>query len=57
MSDEICDDVDYQAALIEVERLTTTATAPGTPEYERLEFLSVLIEGYEDEEFGDDGDS
>jgi HTH-type transcriptional regulator / antitoxin HigA len=44
-------DVEYEAALTEVEELMTADVAPGTPEYERLEFLSVLVEQYEDEEF------
>ena len=37
-------DVEYEAALREVESLLETATEPGTAPYERLEFLSVLIE-------------
>lgn len=44
-------DVEYEAALKEVEALMEKELAPGTPDYERLEFLSVLIEEYEEAEF------
>jgi HTH-type transcriptional regulator / antitoxin HigA len=47
-------DVEYEAALAEVEALMAADDAPGTPGYERLEFLSVLVEQYEDEEFPTD---
>lgn len=45
------DDAEHQAAVGEVEALMERELAPGTPEHERLEFLSVLIEAYEDERF------
>lgn len=44
-------DLEYETALAEVERLMGEEPAVGTPAYERLEFLSVLVEAYEDEEF------
>lgn len=44
-------DLEYETALAEVEHLMEEAPAVGTPAYERLEFLSVLVEAYEDEEF------
>jgi HTH-type transcriptional regulator / antitoxin HigA len=44
-------DVEYETALKEVEALIERDLAPGSPEYERLEFLSVLIEEYEADEF------
>lgn len=44
-------DLEHEAALREIETLMDTDPAAGTPEYERLEFLSVLVEAYEDEEF------
>src|SRR5688572_6939912 len=44
-------DVEYESALAEVEALMERDSAPGTPAHERLEFLSVLIEQYEEEEF------
>jgi HTH-type transcriptional regulator / antitoxin HigA len=50
-------DVEYEAALTEVEELMAADAAPGTPRYERLEFLSVLVEQYEDEEFPMDAPS
>src|SRR5262245_19755358 len=44
-------DVEYEAALKEVESLMTAELAPGTPDYERLDFLAVLVEKYEEDEF------
>ena len=45
-------DAEYEAAIAEVEALLESEDlAPGTPDYERLEFLSVLVEEYEDKEF------
>ena len=44
-------DVEYEAALKEVERLMAEELAPGTPDYERLDFLAVLVEKYEEDEF------
>lgn len=39
----------HAAAIREVDTLLDRDPAPGTEEYERLEFLSVLMEEYEDE--------
>ena len=45
-------DMEYEAAIAEIERLMERGElAPGTPDYERLEFLSVLVEEYEETEF------
>ena len=44
-------DVEHEVALAEVEDLMERDSAPATPAYERLEFLSVLIEQYEEAEF------
>ena len=45
-------DMEYEAAIAEIERLMERGEiAPGTPDYERLEFLSVLVEQYEESEF------
>lgn len=44
-------DVEYEAALSQVEALMERELAPGTPDHERLEFLAVLIERYEEEGF------
>lgn len=44
-------DLEYEAALTEVETLMARESAQGTPDYERLEFLSLLVEQYEEEEF------
>jgi HTH-type transcriptional regulator / antitoxin HigA len=38
---------EYNAAVAEVEQLLDAKPKKGTPEYERLEFLSVLMEAYE----------
>ena len=40
---------EYRAAVSEIDRLLDADPKRGTPEYERLEFLSVLVEAYEDE--------
>jgi HTH-type transcriptional regulator/antitoxin HigA len=40
---------DYEAALKEIERLFDAE--PGTPEGDRLEVLSTLVEAYEDEHY------
>jgi HTH-type transcriptional regulator/antitoxin HigA len=45
----IRDKEDYAAALAEVERLFDAQ--PGTPEGDRLEVLSILVEAYEDEHY------
>ena len=48
---------EYKAAVAEVDPLLDRGPAHGTLEYERLEFLSVLIEAYEEkrEPFTDRG--
>lgn len=40
---------DYEAALAEIENLFDST--PGTPEYDRLEVLSILVEAYESEHY------
>jgi HTH-type transcriptional regulator / antitoxin HigA len=40
---------EYRAAVSEIDRLLDVAPKRGTPDHERLEFLSVLVEAYEDE--------
>lgn len=42
-------DGDYQAALAEIERLFDAA--PGTPEGDRLEVLTTLVEVYEEQNY------
>jgi HTH-type transcriptional regulator/antitoxin HigA len=42
-------EADYEAALEEIERLFNAE--PGSPEGDRLEILSTLVEAYEDEHF------
>jgi len=39
---------EYRAAVAEVERLVDADPRRGSTDYDRLEFLSVLIEAYED---------
>ena len=38
---------EYNAAVAEVEQLLDAKPKKGTPDYDRLEFLSVLMEAYE----------
>ena len=40
---------EYKAAVREIDSLLDADPRRGTEEYERLEFLSVLVEAYEDE--------
>ncbi len=40
---------EYKAAVAEIDRLLDADPERGSAEYERLEFLSVLVEAYEDE--------
>jgi len=40
---------EYKAAVTEIDRLLDADPERGSAEYERLEFLSVLVEAYEDE--------
>jgi len=42
------DEHEYDAAVAEIDRLLEVDPRPGTPDHERLEFLSVLVEDYED---------
>lgn len=50
------DETEYDAAIEEIERLLDSDPPEGSTEYERLEFLTVLVEDYEDRHFpmGDD---
>ena len=41
-------ETEYRAAVEEVDRLLDADPATGSEEYDRLEFLSVLIQAYED---------
>ena len=41
-------DAEYDAAAAEVDAILERDPAPGTPDHERLEFLAVLIEAYDD---------
>jgi HTH-type transcriptional regulator/antitoxin HigA len=45
------DRFEYETAIHEVEALLEANPKRGSAEYERLEFLSVLVEQYEDEAF------
>jgi HTH-type transcriptional regulator/antitoxin HigA len=40
---------EYNASIREIDRLLTLAPQPGTPEDDRLDLLSVLVEAYESE--------
>lgn len=40
---------EYRAAVAEIDQLLDADPKRGTAEYDRLEFLSVLVEAYEDE--------
>jgi len=42
-------EADYQAAMAEID--TLLEAAPGTPETDRLEVLSLLVEAWEDEHY------
>jgi len=42
---------EYDAAIAEIERLLDEGSEPGTPAFDRLELLSVLVEHYEDERY------
>jgi len=44
-------EAEYEAALAEVERLLDEDVEAGSEGYDRLEFLSVLVEHYEDEHY------
>lgn len=45
------DEQEYEAALRELELLLDEEPAPGSEAYERLEFLSVLVEDYEERHY------
>ena len=42
---------EYNAAVEEIDQLLDLDPAPATEDYERLEFLSVLVQAYEDAHF------
>lgn len=44
-------EAEYDLAVAEVDALLDKDPQPGTREYDRLEFLSVLIEAYDDEHY------
>ena len=44
-------DAEYDAAIAEIERLVDADVEAGSEGYDRLEFLSVLVEHYEDERY------
>jgi len=44
-------EAEYDAAIAEIGRLLDEDVEPGTEGYDRLEFLSVLVEHYEDERY------
>jgi len=44
-------EAEYQAAIAEIERLLDEDVVAGSEGYDRLEFLSVLVEHYEDEHY------
>jgi HTH-type transcriptional regulator / antitoxin HigA len=44
-------EAEYDAAIAEIERLLDEDVEPGSEGYDRLEFLSVLVEHYEDEKY------
>lgn len=51
------DEEEYDAAISEIRALLDADPAPGTKEYERLEFLSLLAEAYEEAHHADLGRS
>ncbi|MFO8174076.1 MAG: helix-turn-helix domain-containing protein [Longimicrobiales bacterium] len=44
-------DSEYEAAITEIGHLLDEEVAPGSEGYDRLEFLSVLVEHYEEEHY------
>lgn len=44
-------DAEYDAAVAEIDALLDVEPARGTPEYDRLELLSVLVEAYDEEHY------
>ena len=45
------DEEEYSAAVSEIDRLLDSDPPPDSEDYEFLEFLSVLVQAYEDEHF------
>jgi HTH-type transcriptional regulator / antitoxin HigA len=45
------DDLEYNLAVEEIEQLLDADPPQGSADYDRLEFLSVLVEDYEDRHF------
>lgn len=45
------DEAEYDAAVREIDDLLDADPEPGSDEYERLEFLSVLVQAFEDVRF------
>lgn len=43
------DEAEYDAAVQEIDQLLDADPSPGSDDYERLEFLSVLVRAYEDD--------
>jgi HTH-type transcriptional regulator/antitoxin HigA len=44
-------DMEYEAAIAEIEHLLDEEVEPASEGYDRLEFLSVLVEHYEEEQY------
>jgi HTH-type transcriptional regulator/antitoxin HigA len=44
-------EAEYDAAIAEIERLLDADVEPGSEGYDRLEFLSVLVEHFEEERY------
>src|SRR6266852_4007382 len=53
MNRVIRSETDYEAALSQIERLIDQKAAPGTPEGEELELLTVLVRNYEASRLGE----
>jgi HTH-type transcriptional regulator / antitoxin HigA len=47
----IRNEAEYDAAVDEIDELLDAQPTPGTPQHERLELLSVLVEAYDDEHY------
>ena len=45
------DEMEYEAAVAEIERLLDEEVEPASERYDRLEFLSVLVEHYEEDQY------
>jgi HTH-type transcriptional regulator/antitoxin HigA len=50
------DEAEYRQAVEEIDLLLDADPPTSSPEYERLEFLSVLVEDYEERRFPMEGD-